>query len=193
MIEVPAHEKDHVRVFAVNGEWDVGNLRQTFLSRLDPDAPVPAHEVLAQLLGTAEFDPAYVEIFPVADVAELGVSRYLSDALDVKESALSKDRGKLDALAGSVMIVLSAAFPGKALSFTPGAALTLIGTYPTEAAVEPSAIALPNPGGEAIPSPEDSETRQSRALGSGLIALIIGVGLLIAIGLVLAISGGEPQ
>lgn len=193
MIEVPAHEKDRVRVFAVNGGSDVGGLRQTFLSQLEGETPLPKPETLAALLGTDAVDPAYVEIFPVGDIAELGLSRYLTDALDVRQEALAPDRGKLDALDGSVMIVLSKAFGGHAVSFTPGAALTLIGVYPTQTAAQPAAVPLPDPGGAGMPAPDTDSAKATRPLGSGLIALIVFAGLLIAAVLVLSIAGGGSQ
>ncbi len=192
MIEVPAYEKDRVRVFAVNSGAPVADLRQTFLSRLEGNSPQLAPDMLAELLGTTLIDPAYIEIFPVKDLGDLGLSQYLAQALEVRGDALRADRPRLDALEGSVMIVLSAAFGGKPTTLSPGAALTLIGTYPTENAVQPSTMSLPDPGGAGMPAPETTVTEPSSKLGSGLIALIISGALLLSAAIFLALSG-DPQ
>ncbi|MEM8581777.1 MAG: hypothetical protein AAGF50_11335 [Pseudomonadota bacterium] len=189
---MPAFEKERVRVFAVNSGAPVADLRQTFLSRLENESSQLAPDMIAELLGTHIIDAAYVEVFPTKDVSDLGLSQYLTQALEVREDVLRDDRARLDALEGSVMIVLSAAFGGKAATLSPGAALTLIGTYPTEQAVSPSSMPLPDPGGTAMPGVQKNVTAPSRRLGSGLVALIVGGALFAAAAVLLALSG-DPQ
>jgi hypothetical protein len=189
MIEIPAYDRDNVYVFALNGDDQFDGLRQTFLSSMDEAAERPDPGDVAQLIGLETVDTRYIEVFPAKDVAELGLSRYLADALDVKAEALAGNRAKLDALEGYVMLVLSAAFKGGAHTLTPGPALTHIGTFPTEAAAAPAAEPLPDPGGTTMPAPEASERAPRARLGSGTIALVVLVALGVAALLVLVLPG----
>ncbi|WP_425093137.1 hypothetical protein [Tropicimonas sp. S265A] len=191
MIEVPAHEKDRVRVFAVNGDQNLSGVRQTFLSQLDSSAKRPPPGYISDLLGTPDVDPSHVELFPASDVAELGLTAYLQQALDVTEDSVIADRGKLDALQGYVLLVLSAAFAGRAVQLRPGPDLTLIGTYPTAPLTQPGAKPLPTPERANMPPPDRAPPVQSARLGTGTIAVVVVVALIIAAALVLAVSGGS--
>lgn len=192
MIEIPAHEKDMVRVFAVSGGAEVDALRQTFLTGLDADAEKPDPAAFHALLGNADLNTDYIEIFPVNDIAELRLSGYLTQALDVRSEAIAPDRARLDALQGNVLLLLSSAFEGRPSRLDPNSALTLIGTYPTESFVPSQPGALPDPGGTAMPSPRTTPDTRSRRLGSGSIALIVVAAIALAAALLLLLPGGTP-
>lgn len=145
-IPVPALERDRIRVFSAA-------LRPDELQR-DKALLVPA------LLGDPDLDPAFVELFDVADLSDIGLAGYLNEGLGVPDTALAMDRNRLMTLTGPVLILLSKALHGREARLTPDPRLTLIGTYtedrppvhfeplPTSAAkgvLNPAAPPLPAP------------------------------------------------
>lgn len=117
-IAIPAHDRHGVRVFA---------------ARLTPeDLQRDKASLAAALLGDADLDPAFIEIFDLADLSGVGLSGYLTEGLGVPEAALAADRARLDALKGPVLILLSKALHGRAATLTPDSRLTLVGTYAEE-------------------------------------------------------------
>ncbi|WP_298839378.1 hypothetical protein [uncultured Roseobacter sp.] len=120
-IEIPAGETSKIRVFAINRP--VPDM-QTLLK----SAPVP--DVARELLADPHLNTAGAEVFPMADLAGVGLAAYLSDGYAVTDEALSPDRAKLDALEGYVLLVFSDSFAGQPHRLEPGSDVTLIGTYP---------------------------------------------------------------
>ncbi|MDP3195489.1 hypothetical protein [Tabrizicola sp.] len=81
------------------------------------------------LLGDPDLDPAYVEMFDVADLSDIGLAGYLTEGLGVPDTALSADHAKLKAIQGPVLILLSKALHGREVTLTLDPRLSLIGTY----------------------------------------------------------------
>lgn len=117
-ITIPAHDRDGVRVFTAN----------LTLEDLDRDKA----RLAAELLGDPDLDPAFVEIFDLADLSGVGLSAYLTEGLGVPEAAIARDRGRLDTLGGPVLILLSKALHGRAVTLTPDPRLSLVGSYAEE-------------------------------------------------------------
>jgi len=115
-IDVPALETGVIRVFALS-------LTDTSAQALKSDATA-----LQSALGTS-VDSTHIEVFPMADLGEIGLAGYLLEGNDVPADQISPDRVKLDKLGGWVLIVFSRAFAGQAATLIPAPALTLIGTY----------------------------------------------------------------
>lgn len=116
-VTIPAHDRDGVRVFA---------------AKLSPDDLLrDKARLAAELLGDPDLDPAFVEIFDLADLSGVGLSAYLTDGLGVPEKAIP-DPARLDTLNGPVLILLSKALHGRAVTLTPDPRLTLVGTYAEE-------------------------------------------------------------
>lgn len=114
-LTIPAHDRLGVRVFA---------------AKLTPDdLQRDKARLVADLLGDPDLDPAFVEIFDVADLSGVGLSGYLTEGLGVLEAALARDRARLDALKGPVLTLLSKALHGREVTLTPDPRLTLVGTY----------------------------------------------------------------
>lgn len=117
-LTIPAHDRDGVRVFT---------------AKLSPDdLHRDKARLAAELLGDPDLDPAFIEIFDLADLSGVGLSGYLSDGLGVPEAALSADRLRLDALKGPVLILLSKALHGREVTLNPDPRLTLVATYAEE-------------------------------------------------------------
>ncbi|WP_295074551.1 hypothetical protein [Tabrizicola sp.] len=114
-LTVPALDHLGVRVFQAA-------LTEEDLQR-DKARLVPA------LLGDPDLDPAHVELFDVADLSDIGLAGYLTEGLGVPEEALAADRGRLQAVQGPVLILLSKALHGREVVLTLDPRLQLIGTY----------------------------------------------------------------
>ena len=117
-LTIPANDRDGVRVFT---------------AKLGPDdLRRDKARLAADLLGDPDLDPAFIEIFDLSDLSGVGLSGYLADGLGVPDAALSRDRHRLDALKGPVLILLSKALHGRAVTLTPDPRLTLVATYAEE-------------------------------------------------------------
>ena len=113
----------------------------------------------SEALGVETLVPDYVELFPVEDLKGLGLAAYMHDGLGIAEEDL--DTARLDGLKGYVLIVLSAAFGGAAVTLAPRAPLRWIGTYTEESAPVkfeplPDASAQGNVVSEGKPPPSDA-------------------------------------
>ncbi|KIN62115.1 hypothetical protein Z946_971 [Sulfitobacter noctilucicola] len=116
-IVIPALEQGTTRVFSLSMS---GNAARDL--RGDPSAQVA-------LLGSKDLNPKGIEVFPVSDLGELGLTGYLREGIDAREEDITRDAPKLAALDGWVMLVHSLAASGKAVTLNTDTALTLIGTY----------------------------------------------------------------
>jgi hypothetical protein len=113
-LTIPAHDRAGVRVFT---------------ARLTQDDMRRDKAALAvSLLGDPHLDPAYLEIFDLADLSGVGLSHYLTEGLGVPDTAL-RDPAGLDALQGPVVVLLSKALHGRDVTLTLDPRLTLVGTY----------------------------------------------------------------
>ena len=116
-ITIPAHEHGIVRVFSLSMSDDQAkSLRNSRQAQKDA-------------LGMQQLDPRGIDVFQISDLAEIGLHGYLREGVDADEAGLTRDRAKLRALEGWVMLVYSSAFEGREVTFTPTPELTLIGTY----------------------------------------------------------------
>lgn len=171
-LAIPSHDRNGVRVFT---------------ARLTPDdLQRDKARLAADLLGDADLDPAFIEIFDVADLAGVGLAGYLAEGLGVPETAVA-DRARLEALAGPVLILLSKALHGRAVTLTLDARLKLVGTY---AEVKPPVHfePLPTAAAEGILTPDPTPDRTPQRplvafvlLGMALL-LVAAVALWLALG-----------
>lgn len=114
-LAIPAHDRLGVRVFSAALTSEEMQRGKAGL--------VPA------LLGDPDLDPAYVELFDVADLSDIGLAGYLTEGLGVPDAALATDRARLEAVTGPVLVLLSKALHGREVTLTPDPRLSLIGTY----------------------------------------------------------------
>lgn len=172
MTHVSPHEHGVVRVLAVN-------LPKAEAIRF-------AETRLAEALGAA-LDPAYVDVIPVSDLAEVGLRGFLIDGHGVDQEALSKDQAKLDALSGVVVVLTSKAFKARPAELAESPEVSLIGAYPlAEAAPAISAFrASVDPTG-SDPVPEKSEGQSGTPVRRSW--LIVAAALGLAVVAVLAVA-----
>ncbi|MEP5727835.1 MAG: hypothetical protein ABJL67_00535 [Sulfitobacter sp.] len=116
-LKIPAHEQGTTRVFALSLTAEQArSLRDTPL--LQKGA-----------LGVEGLTLSGIEIFALSDLGDMGLAGYLREGVDANQDDLNRDRAKLAALDGWVMLVHSSAFEGRATTLETASALTLIGTY----------------------------------------------------------------
>ncbi|WP_103257840.1 hypothetical protein [Tabrizicola aquatica] len=172
MITIPAHERDQVRVFtaALSAEEMQGDK-----ARLAP-----------ALLGDADLDPAHVELFDVADLSDIGLTGYLTEGLGVPDATLAADRARLEAMTGPVLILLSKALHGRAVTLSPDPRLALIGTYAEERPpvhFEP----LPSPSAQGTLNPNPPAPATSTRMQGVFVLLTLALALTGAVALWLAL------
>lgn len=161
-LTIPANDRLGVRVFT---------------AKLTPEDLQRDKARLAEtLLGDPDLDPAFIEIFDLADLSGVGLSGYLTDGLGVPDAALSRDRARLDALKGPVLILLSKALHGREVTLTPDPRLTLVATYAEDRPpvhFEP----LPTAAAQGTLSPELPPDRTPQRPGSAF--LLLGIALVL--------------
>jgi hypothetical protein len=157
-LTIQAAETGRLRLFAVN-------LDAKAVAELDNAEP----EALGLMLGVDDLDPTYIELVRIEDLSELGLMGYLREGYDLGDDVLGADRTKLAALRGHVLIVLSLAFQGHAVTLPKRADLTLIATYNTHGPDWSEGMALNTPSAEPYSGPP-AKKRPSDAAMSGRVA-----------------------
>jgi hypothetical protein len=171
-VTIPAHEFSIVRVFSAK--------------LTDGDLQRDKARLAVELLGDPDLDPAFVEIFDLSDLSSLGLSGYLTEGLGVPDTALAGDRLRLDSLKGPVLILLSKALHGRAVTLSPDPRLTLVGTYvedrpPVHFEPLPTAAATGTLTPDLSPEPPQRPTSAFLLLGLALV-LVAVVALWLAFG-----------
>ncbi len=169
-LNIPKGEHGQIRLFAVNRPTEA-------MARDLHSAEKPA--VTADLLGFAP-PPGTAELFPVSDLTGVGLPRYLTDGYAVTVSEIARDRSRLDALDGYVLLLFSSAFEGREKTLEIGPDLTLIGTYGEE---QPAMVAPPLMSDAAQPytgAPNLTARTPPRGKAGGAlitVAIIVLIGL----------------
>ena len=171
-ITIPAHDRHGVRLFT---------------AKLAPDdLQRDKARLAAELLGDKDLDPAFVEIFDLADLSGVGLSGYLTEGLGVPETAVT-DRARLDSLTGPVLILLSKALHGREVTLTLDPRLTLVGTYAEERPpvhFDP----LPSTAAEGRLAPELPPDRTPQRPTSAFLLLGVALVLVAAVAIWLALG-----
>ena len=135
--------------------------------------------MVAELLGQTLPETGF-ELFPIADLAGVGLTGYLADGYAVEPEQLHSARVRLDRLDGYVLLVFSAAFEGRETTLITGPDLTLIGTY-GEAMPDMTPRVLESDAAQAYsgtPRPSPAPPPQRRATGARVVAVLIGIAAL---------------
>ncbi len=166
-IEIPNSESGVVRIFSVSRP--MSQMARTLKQQTKA-------QVASDLLAHPVTDDNF-EIFPLSDLAGVGLASYLTEGYAVDPGDIRADRRRLEALDGYVLMLFSNIAQDDAVTLTPTSDLTLIGTY-TEprgshaAAPITSESAKPYSGvTEAPKAPPRSRT------GSAMVALTVVVAL----------------
>lgn len=164
MIHIPAGERGVIRLFALGMRPE----QAAFLK--EPGA-------LAQVLGIEALDMEQVEIFPVSDLEDIGLTGYLTEGCGVPRTQIEEDREMLQALEGHVLLIRSRAFGGEETRLTPADQIVLKGTYGErrtnwKAAPETAESAKPNSAPKL--SPREARS-QARRIGAALFAIVMAL------------------
>lgn len=171
-IEVPTGETGVVRLFAVDlPPEDI----EDFADFEREGWP------LISALGLYDLNPSYVEIFPVDQLDDMGLTGYLNAAYNIAPEYLRDDRIALNQIKGHVALISSPAFRGKAQTLRLHSPLRWLGTWaePTpELDLTPirSDAAHGTTGDIGAPAPPP---RFPRWIGAALVLAGIAIGLLI--------------
>ena len=181
--EIPADERGVVRIYRID-------LPDAEIERFaspepapdvysDDDTPVPT---LLDALGAEVLDWDHVDVFPVSNLAAIGLSAYLIEGLGVPLDDIEGARARIDAVEGHVLVLSSQAFAGKAQRIDPRPPLRPVGTF-REPPPKPVIGPIETEGGKG----RLARRRQARvvhhtpsALRTGLIvllAVLIGAGI----------------
>lgn len=172
-IEIKAHERDTIRVFAIN---------QAATEVAATLKLMPKADAARQLLGDPHLNTASTELFPISDLTGMGLSAYLTEGYAVPADQIAQDRTKLDALEGYVLLLFSDSFAGAETTLAPGQTLTLIGTYIEYQPSAPSGSlktdsAKPYSGGMAQQTQPPKKTPSGSAITVLILAVLVGMGL----------------
>ncbi|WP_264211024.1 hypothetical protein [Leisingera thetidis] len=167
-IHIPAGERGVIRLFAL----DMRPEQAAFLK--EPGA-------LAQVLGIEALDMEQVEIFPVSDLEDIGLTGYLTDGCGVPRAQVEEDRGMLETLEGHVLLIRSRAFSDAETRLTPADQITLAGTYgerQTDWSAPPATADSAKPY-SAPKLPPRAARSQARRIGAVLFAVVMLLFLLL--------------
>lgn len=171
-IRIQNSETGKVRLFAVNRSIDAVSLAVRDSEK---------HAVITDLLGTS-VPVGSAELFPVTDLAGVGLTAYLTEGYAVSDDQLAQDRSRLGALDGYVLLLFSSAFEGRDTTLEIGPDLTLIGTYDEE---QPAIRAIPLTADAAqpytgIPNVNPRTPPRDRAGGAMVVlAVLVVLGLIL--------------
>lgn len=183
MIEIPANERGVVRVF------------ELALTGPEADAFAQPGEdgwPLRDALGADRLDPDHVESFPVKDLGELGLSRYLIDGMGVSEAEIAGHEATVDALTGHVVILRSAAFGGEAQTLSPSEPLRHVATLGEATPETPvTTLEAETAKGEVVMDPEarSRERKKSAARQSGMVATVVLIVLALLVVVMVLVAG----
>lgn len=161
-IDIKHYERGTIRVFAISRP--IADMARA-LKQMPKTAL--AQELLRQPVAADD-----MELFALTDLTGVGLQRYLAEGYDVDAQALRRDRARLEALDGYVLLVFSGIAAGGDVRLTPGPDLTLIGTY-VEARAQHAAVPLPVEAAKPYSGAAQAPKPAGRArVGSALTAVL---------------------
>jgi hypothetical protein len=118
-VHIPRGEAGVIRVFAISRP--IASMARQL--KQQPKAAL-ASGLLAHPVTDDDF-----ELFALSDLTGVGLPAYLRDGYDVDPTAIRRDRARLEALDGYVLLLFSRINTAGDVTLTPLADLTLIGSY----------------------------------------------------------------
>ena len=179
---VKAGERGVIRLFTVNLAAD--QIEGFTEPGFEDDTAAP----IDTALGVTYLDGDFVELFPVSNLAGLGLAGYLQEGLGVAETDVKPHASRLNSLSGHVLIVLSSAFGGFEATITPTAPLKWIGTY-TEEGAPVQFTPLPSEAAKGTLTDAPAKPPKSDARIGGMIAMYALIGMFALVGLIIWMAG----
>lgn len=178
-MQIAATEHGVVRIFAVDL---AGEAADRFTDKPDDGGAWP----LQDALGATELDAEHVEVFAVDDLEGVGLAGYIEEGLGLPSQQIVPDRGMLDQVKGTVVIVFSAAFGETEQTLTPRAPLRWVATYSDEESI-PQMIPLRAESATGVMA--GGRPKPSDAAMSGRIATIVLIVLALLVVAMIWIGG----
>ncbi|MEM6277389.1 MAG: hypothetical protein AAF714_10615 [Pseudomonadota bacterium] len=165
---------------------EAGLMRVFALSMTAGEAKALAGDGAAKLavLGLAEGDADYIEVFPLKNLEGLGLAGYLVEGHGAVEPDVARDQAKLGALGGWVMIVMSKAFTGPG-RIDADARLTLIGAYRQEG-IDYSPVKVTSDAAEPYTGKQRKPMSDARISGMVATAVLLFLAVFVVIFVLLA-------
>lgn len=84
---------------------------------------------LRDALGLEQLDNDFTEVFPVSNIREYGLARYLTEANGYDDDSIAPDSAVLESLTGPVALVHSQALGNQLVTLRPEPPLKFVGRY----------------------------------------------------------------
>lgn len=143
---------------------------------------------LKDALGARFLDSDFIEVFDVADLAELGLAGYLTTGNGVSIDAIEPYRERLDAVTGTVLMVASSAFGGFEQTLSPKPPLRHIATFQEEGAPV-TFKSLPNPDPQGVMTGTPAKKAPSDAAMGGRVATVALLVMAFLVWLMIKVAG----
>ncbi|MCF2904734.1 hypothetical protein L0666_07025 [Octadecabacter sp. CECT 8868] len=143
---------------------------------------------LKEALGATHLDEDFVEVFDVADLADMGLAQYMITGNGVAEADIEPYRELLDGITGYVVMVATSAFGGVEQTLVPVAPLRYIAAF-KEDGMEVTFEPLPNPDPQAVIEDAPLKKKPSDAAMSGRIATIALLVMAVLVWVMIKVAG----
>ncbi|MEM8775568.1 MAG: hypothetical protein AAGF53_11085 [Pseudomonadota bacterium] len=162
--DIKAGERGVVRLFRI----DLPSDQVKAFSNLDR---MTGRWPLKEALGIEDINDTFIDVFSVEDLGEMGLAGYMNDGLGISQDELAADGTLLNSVQGCVLVMLSGAFKGLAVTLLPSAPLRWIGTYKEDRAPV-QFEKLPDQGAETAVPDVPAKKKPSDAAMSGKVAML---------------------
>ena len=173
-MKVSQHEHGLVRIFAIDLSAEkIDAFRERRFS--DDDDTWPLRDALC----ATYLDEAFIEVFDVAELEDLGLHGYMRQGLGISEADLADMKLQIDAISGHVLVVLSSAFDGFEQTLHAKTPLRWIGTFKEETApVKFKPLASEAARGSVADTPPPKSNNPHLTLLAAIVALPIIITIL---------------
>ncbi|MEM9910261.1 MAG: hypothetical protein AAF922_05700 [Pseudomonadota bacterium] len=120
--DIKAGERGVLRLFRID-------LPKQDISNFAEHDEITGRWPLKEALGVEDMNEKFVDVFEISDLSEMGLTGYMTEGLGVSDSEVAPHRDRLDALEGHIVVVLSGAFKGLAVTLLPRPPLRWVGTF----------------------------------------------------------------
>ena len=159
--EIRAGERGVLRLFQID-------LPREGIEGFTESDPLSGRWPLKEALGVEDINETFIDVVAIRDLDDMGLTGYMVEGLGVSKDEIAPHRNQLDALEGHVVVVLSGAFKGLAVTLLPRAPLRWIGTFFED---RPAIKFEKLPSESSIPAPSAKKAKSNAAM-SGRVATL---------------------
>lgn len=167
--DIRAGERGVLRLFSVDLP------KETISGFSEPDQ-ITGRWPLKEALGVEDINERFVDVFAISDLEDMGLVGYMIEGLGVSEEEIAPHREQLEALDGNMVVILSGAFKGLAVTLLPRPPLRWIGTF-FEERQQVKYEELPSGGAEPVQTPKKTPSNAAMSGRIATLALVIIFGI----------------